>query len=170
MFKTNSFGGWIVPAETEIPSETEIPRYSEIGDACTIGYGCTIGDASTIGDVCTIGDDCKIGNYCENGNHCKIGDDCKIGSGCKIGNDCTIGNGCTIGDDCTWLGVKIKSWLTLANVDGSGRQIKVVKSVKGEIRIEAGCFLGTLDEFIAKATQEGKLRYVSIVNAIAEHV
>ena len=158
MFKTNNLGGWIIPADTEIAAGTEIPRYSEIGDGCTIGYRCTIGDDCTIGDGCTIGDDCTIG------------DGCTIGYGCTIGDDCTIGNDCTIGDGCTWLGVKVKSWLTLANVDGSNRQIKIVRSDGGEIKIEAGCFTGTLDDFIAKAKSEGKLRYVAIIGAIAEHV
>ena len=81
-----------------------------------------------------------------------------------------IGDACKIGDGCTWLGVKVKSWLTLANVDGSNRQIKVVRSDEDEIKIEAGCFVGTLDEFIAKAKSEGKLRYVAVISAIAEHV
>jgi hypothetical protein len=58
----------------------------------------------------------------------------------------------------------------LANVDGSNRQIKIVRSDEGEIKIEAGCFIGTLDEFIAKAKSEGKLRYVAVISAIAEHV
>ena len=140
MFKTNNLGGWIIPAGTEIAAETEIPRYSEIGNDCTIGDYCTIGNGCTIGDYCT------------------------------IGNGCTIGNRCTIGDGCTWLGLKVKSWLTLANVDGSNRQIKIVKSIEDKIKIEAGCYTGTLDDFLAKAKSEGKLRYVSVISAIAEHV
>ena len=47
---------------------------------------------------------------------------------------------------------------------------KIVRGGEGEIKIEAGCFVGTLDDFLAKAKSEGKIRYVSIVNAIAEHV
>ena len=152
MFNTNNLGGWIIPAGTEIAAETGIPSYSEIGNCCTIGDGCKIGNRCSIGDCCTIGNDCTIG-------------DC-----CKIGNRCTIGYGCEIGYGCTWLGVKVKSWLTLANVDGSNRQIKIVRSDEGEIKIEAGCFIGTLDEFIAKAKSEGKLRYVAVISAIAEHV
>lgn len=94
----------------------------------------------------------------------------EIGHNCTIGDDCTIGNGCKIGDYCTWLEVKVKSWLTLANVDGSNRQIKAVRSYEGEIKIEAGCFIGNLDEFFAKAKSEGKLRYVAVIGAIAKHV
>ena len=140
MFNTNNLGGWIIPAGTEIAAETGILSYSEIGDGCTIGDRCTIGH------------------------------NCTIGRNCTIGNDCTIGNYCKIGYGCTWLGVKVKSWLTLANVDGSNRQIKVVRSDEDEIKIEAGCFVGTLDEFIDKAKSEGKFRYVAVISAIAEHV
>ena len=103
-------------------------------------------------------------------SYSEIGDGCTIGDRCTIGNDCTIGNYCKIGYGCTWLGVKVKSWLTLANVDGSNRQIKVVRSDEDEIKIEAGCFVGTLDEFIDKAKSEGKFRYVAVISAIAEHV
>ena len=88
----------------------------------------------------------------------------------EIGNRCTIGDCCKIGYGCTWLGVKVKSWLTLANVDGTGRQIKVIRGGENEVKIEAGCFIGNLDEFIAKAKSEGKLRYVAVIGAIAEHV
>ena len=102
--------------------------------------------------------------------HCTSTLDTVIGDGCKIGDDCTIGYDCKIGYGCTWLGVKVKSWLTLANVDGSNRQIKIVRSDEGEIKIEAGCFIGNLDEFIAKSKSEGKLRCVAVIGAIAEHV
>ena len=45
--------------------------------------------------------------------------------------------------------------------------MKVVKYASG-IKIEAGCFIGTLEEFTAKAESEGKLRYVAVIKAIAE--
>ena len=80
-----------------------------------------------------------------------IGNGCTIGDGCTIGNYCTIGDGCTIGNGCTWLGVQVSKWLTLANVDGSGRQLKVVVAVDGSVKVEAGCFVGTADEFCKKA-------------------
>ena len=36
------------------------------------------------------------------------------------------------------------------------------------IKIEAGCFGGSLDEFCEKAGREGKTRYVRVVRAAAE--
>ena len=85
-----------------------------------------------------------------------------------IGNGCTIGDGCTIGNGCTWLGVQVSKWLTLANVDGSGRQLKVVVAVDGSVKVEAGCFVGTADEFCKKAAAEGKGTYVSVVRAVVQ--
>ena len=88
----------------------------------------------------------------------------------EIGNGCTLGDGCKLGENTRWLNTTVKSWLTLANVDGSGRQIKIVRGTDNQIKIETGCFLGTLEEFLAKAKGENKLRYVSIIGAIAEHI
>ena len=85
-----------------------------------------------------------------------------------IGNDGTIGNRCIIGYGCTWLGVQVYKWLTLANVDGSGRQLKVVVAVDGSVKVEAGCFVGTADEFCKKAAAEGKGTYVAVVRAVVQ--
>jgi hypothetical protein len=57
--------------------------------------------------------------------------------------------------------------MTAANIDGSGRQIKLIRHTDG-IMIEAGCFVGTLGEFVERANNEGKTRYASIITAIAE--
>ena len=56
--------------------------------------------------------------------------------------------------------------MNMSNVDGSGRKILIIVH-KGGIKIEAGCFDGTLDEFCAKAEVEGKTRYVKVVKAAA---
>jgi hypothetical protein len=55
----------------------------------------------------------------------------------------------------------------MSNVDGSGRKINVIVHTEG-IKIEAGCFGGTLDEFCEKAVSEGKTRYARVVRAAAE--
>ena len=137
-YETNELGGWIVPDGTTLPPGTVVPSYSYIGNDGTIGHGCTIGNG------------------------------CRIGYGCSIGNDGTIGNRCIIGYGCTWLGVQVYKWLTLANVDGSGRQLKVVVAVDGSVKVEAGCFVGTADEFCKKAAAEGKGTYVAVVRAVVQ--
>ena len=147
-FETNSHGGWVVPANTAMPDGTEIPAWSDLGESCVLGAGCKIGD------------DCKIGAGC------RLGAGCKFGAYCRLGNDCRLGESCTLGANTQWLGVTVESWLTLANVDGSGRPVKIIKHAEG-VRVEAGCFQGTLEEFCIQAASEGKDRYVRVISAVA---
>jgi hypothetical protein len=58
--------------------------------------------------------------------------------------------------------------INISNVDdGLGREINISVH-NGEIKIEAGCFSGTLDEFCEKAESENKKRYSRVVRAAAE--
>lgn len=148
-FETNSNGGWIVPARTTLPASSVIPAYSEFGAGCKFGTFCMFGYS------------CKFGNCCEFGDCCEFSNCCELGSGCKLGNDCELGN------DCVWLGVTVDYWLTMSNVDGSGRQIKVVKH-GASFKIEAGCFIGSAEEFIAKAKAEGRHTYAAVIKAVVE--
>ena len=95
-----------------------------------------------------------------------LGESCVLGAGCTLGHSCKIGHGCELGANTQWMGVTVESWLTLANVDGSGRQIKIVKHAEG-VRVEAGCFQGTLEDFCTQAASEGKDRYVRVISAVA---
>ena len=56
-------------------------------------------------------------------------------------------------------------WLLLANVDGSGRQVKLIQHVDG-FKLEAGCFTGSDVEFVDKAQREDKFVYVEVVKAV----
>ena len=107
-----------------------------------------------------------IPSYSEIGALCNFGDDCKFGNYCNFGVGCKFGASTTIVPDCTLLNGLCQSFLTLANVDGSGRSILLVKHADG-VKVQAGCFVGTLDEFIAKSKAEGKERYVAVVSAVA---
>ena len=108
----------------------------------------------------------SIPAWSEIGAYCTLGDGCVLGAGCTLGNGCTLGHGCELRANTQWLGVTVESWLTLANVDGSGRQIKIVKHAEG-VRVEAGCFRGTLEDFCTQAASEGKDRYVRVISAVA---
>jgi hypothetical protein len=61
--------------------------------------------------------------------------------------------------------VAVESFLQLDNVDGSGRKILIIKHSDG-VLIRAGCFLGTAEEFLERAEQEGKSRYVAVIKAV----
>ena len=56
-------------------------------------------------------------------------------------------------------------WLSLANVDGTGRYVLVVRHADG-VLIRAGCFLGDLGKFVAMASAEGKHIYVAVLTGV----
>jgi hypothetical protein len=58
----------------------------------------------------------------------------------------------------------------MANVDGSGRQILIIAPVEGPPIIRAGCFRGTVEDFAARATAEGKDIYARIVPLVANNL
>jgi len=64
-------------------------------------------------------------------------------------------------------GVKVLAFLNMSNIDGTGRKILIIIHTKG-IKIEAGCFGGTLDDFCTKALSENKKRYARVVRAASE--
>src|SRR3990167_2774160 len=89
----------------------------------------------------------------------------ELGNECKLGNGCMLGYRCTLGVECVLEGVTCLQFLTMANVDSTGRQILIIKHAEG-VRIRAGCFIGTGAEFLVKAASEGKTKYVAIVGAV----
>lgn len=135
-FERNKEGGWIIPANTVVPSNTVVPQNSKIGNGCNFGLGCIFQSG------------------------CNFGNDCSFEYGCEFENFIVLGQNCSI------CGVIVQKWLTVSNVDGSGRQVKIIRHAEG-ILIEAGCFVGTLDEFVAKAIAENKMQYVKIISLIA---
>ena len=61
----------------------------------------------------------------------------------------------------------VDNFCTLANIDGFGGQVRIIFHSTG-VTIEAGCFIGTADEFIAKAAAEGNKRSVRVIKAVIE--
>lgn len=134
---------------------------NKLGDFNKLGYGNTLGDCNVLG-TCT-----KLGNFNT------LGDNNTLGDGNKLGNDNTLGK-CNIlgshfkfGFRLKMEGVEVINLMTMANIDGSGRQIQIIVHTKG-LLIRAGCFVGTLDAFCAKAESENKTRYSKVVRAAAE--
>ncbi|EIC13636.1 hypothetical protein QG083_10760 [Kingella kingae] len=106
-------------------------------------------------------------------NNHNFGDNNTLGGWQIIGADNTFGD-CNIlgssfkfGKRLKMEGVEVINFMTMPNVDGSGRQIQIIVHTKG-LLIRAGCFVGTLDEFCAKAESEYKTRYSKVVRAVAE--
>ena len=125
------------------------------------GDGNTLGDGNTFGDYNTLGDDNTLGH----GN--TLGDDNTLGDGNTLGHGNTFGDRLRFGKRLKLSDCKVLALMCMSNVDGSGRKINVIVHTAG-IKIEAGCFGGTLDEFCEKAASEGKTRYARVVRAAAE--
>ena len=84
-------------------------------------------------------------------------------------NNAEFGDGSKFGDGCVYHGFVFERFMLSANIDGSGRQIKIFSAGK-VVMIEAGCFWGTAKEFCNKAKNEGKDIYVNVVDAIAKAI
>ncbi len=153
--------------------DNKFGNYNTLGDDNTLGDWNTLGDDNTLGDWNTLGDDNKFGNYNTLGKHNTLGDDNTLGNHNTLGDDNTLGEGNKLGDELRFgkrlklSGCKVLALLCMSNVDGSGRKINVIVHTEG-IKIEAGCFGGTLYEFCKKAESEGKTRYARVVRAAAE--
>ena len=128
-----------------------VPPWAALPDGVVVPPCSEIGNCVKIGDHATIGDEATIGNYV------KIGNCVKIGAFVKICRECVI------------EGVKVKRILTLGNVDGSGRQVLLIWHAGG-VLVRAGCFRGTVGEFVARAASEGKHIYAAVIPAVVAAV
>ena len=111
----------------------------------------------------------KFGNGTTFGNGTIFGNYTTFGNGTIFGNNTKFGDGTTFGRNIEWNKTITNHIYKLANIDGSGRQVLIAKCNKNElIRIEAGCFKGTSEEFINRANHENKLMYVQLVGAFCD--
>jgi carbonic anhydrase/acetyltransferase-like protein (isoleucine patch superfamily) len=136
-------------------------NYTTLGKYTTLGNYTTLGDDATLGNWVTLGDESTLGNNVTLGDYATLGDDAVIGRNPRIGAEVKFGKRTTI------EGVKLVKHMTMANVDGSGRQIQIYIHTEG-ILVRAGCFCGSLEEFCTKALSEGKLLYTRVVRSAVE--
>ena len=101
----------------------------------------------------------------------KIPDFSEIGNGNTFGKWNTFGNGNTFGDGTTfgnWTKIERvpnAKLMCISNADGSGRQVQIITNGVDTI-IRAGCFSGTVDEFVARAVAENKPIYAAAIPAL----
>lgn len=95
-----------------------------------------------------------------------VGEGAVIGEGARIGEDAVIGEGAEIGD-----GAEIKSiydYLTVGGIGSRQGMTTFYRCKDGLIRVNCGCFNGTLDEFEAavRETHAGNDREKAYMAAI----
>lgn len=101
------------------------------------------------------------------GEGTKFGNGTKFGDWTTFGNKTSFGSGTKFGKDTTYSEFPCRKIATMSNIDGTGRQIVCVIG-EDLCMIEAGCFWGTLKEFVAKARSEDKLLYASCVSSFCK--
>ena len=158
----NKLGNWnTLGDDSTLGNCNTLGGRNTLGNYNKLGDGNTLGDRNKLGDGNTLGDDNKLGDYNTLGDCNTLGDDNTFGNGNTLGDELRFGKRLKISD------CKVLALLCMSNVDGSGRKINVIVHTEG-IKIEAGCFGCTLDEFCDKAASEGKTRYARVVRAAAE--
>lgn len=173
-------------------------RENKFGNHTKLGVSCTVAELTTFGNFCSFGAGCTLGYNSQVGISAKFMPDCKIGPnsaidrlavfgfGCGFGlnvsigayshfkQDCHFSELCEIGasaelpDKFFLRGTEVSRMFSLANVDGSGRNVIIARTIDNKLVISAGCFFGTVDKFCEKAEGEGKLVYSAVVRAAAE--
>ena len=114
----------------------------------------------------SIGSGSRLGNGCYIGAHSVLYRGVTVGHGCTLGEDTTISEGFKHGERLVMEGVEVIAVMCMSNVDGSGRMITIIVH-HGGIRIRAGCFVGSLQEFCKRAVSDGKPVYAATVKAAA---
>ena len=158
----NKWGNWIkLGNHNKLGDGNKWGNYNKLGNWNKIGSHNKLGDCNTLGKYNTLGDCNTLGKYNTLGDGNTLGDDNTIGAGNTLGDKLRFGKRLKLS------GCKVLALLCMSNVDGSGRKINVIVHTEG-IKIEAGCFGGTLYEFCEQAAREGKTRYARVVRAAAE--
>lgn len=154
-------------------SDCKFADNPHIGKECYFSAYCVFGDSATIGTKCIFGVGCKFGDFAVFGSLCQFKTSCKFGSGSMF-EDAEFSGRTEFGSNTrltnsTMCNVKIDYFLTLANVDGSQRNIVMIRS-GNTVYVSAGCFFGTVDEFCKKATVEHKQMYVYVIKGVAQSI
>ena len=186
----------VIAEESEVPDYSEFGKFCTFGSGCEFGccckfafgckfgnhcvfrYGCAFG-SGTFGYSCHFGRECTFASCCDFSSSCVFETDCTFdrcctfAKYCKLARGCTLDKGCEFGAcinlvGCTVLDLVVKRFMTLANVDGSGCQVLIVLGECGNIKVETGCFQGTVKELCSRAKSEGKLVYVAVITAAAK--
>lgn len=109
---------------------------------------CPNGDYSEIkffGERCSFSERCSFGEYCSFGKRCSFSEWCSFGERCSFGYRCFFEN----------VGVAKAGYPFAAYIGAGSRQGSKTYffNLEAGIYVRCGCFLGTLDEFIAKVEE-----------------
>ena len=163
-FNNAEFGDY-----SEFDDRSEFGAESEFGYRSEFGAWSKFGDRSEFGAESEFGAYSKFGAGSEFGAYSKFGAESEFGAYSKFGAGSEFGAYSKFGAGCSYRGFVFERYMSSANIDGSGRQIKIFSAGKA-VMVEAGCFWGTAKEFCNRAKNEGKDTYSNVVGAIAKAI
>lgn len=99
----------------------------------------------------------RVGGYivCPSGDYTAIKDFpnfCSFGAGCSFGNVCSFGERCIFGSGCSYENTRVKNgkYFACDRIGSEKRKTYFFMDENGKMFVRAGCFFGTLTEFIAR--------------------
>ena len=153
--KKGERGGWI---EKEVNLDAKV-----YGDAWVYGNAKVYGDAEVCGDAKVYGDAEVYGNAKVYGDAWVYGDAEVCGNADVYGNAKVCGNADVYGDAAVCGNAKI---LVLGKLGNSRRFITATWSKDNCVKVRAGCFFGTIDDFQKAVTEkygDGESDYMLII-------
>lgn len=128
---------------------TAIKRFP---NACSFGEVCSFGGWCSFGEMCSFGRWCSFGEKCIFGEWCSFGERCSFGDTCIFGKVCSFGGWCIFGERCSHEGLTNSHYFACDRIGSERRKTYFFKADEGMF-VRAGCFFGTLDEFVARVKE-----------------
>ena len=146
------------------------------GNACVSGNTCISGNARVYGNAEVYGNACVSGNARVYGNACVYGN-AKVSVNAEVyGNSRVCGNACVSGNALVSGNAKVSGNADYTTISGFGTRFRTTTFFKcsdKKIRVNCGCFYGTIDEFREQVnkTRTGKIakEYLLIADLMEEH-
>lgn len=122
---------------------------------------CPTGDYTNIKEFpswCSFGESCSFGNRCSFGDGCSFGERCRFGNRCSFDDRCSFGEQCEFGELCNFENNRVKNgrYFACDRIGSEKRKTYFFADENNEMFVRAGCFFGTMDEFIDRVKKVHK--------------
>lgn len=127
----------------------KFPEKCIFGSVCSFGEGCIFGARCSFGARCIFGEGCIFGAWCI------FGEVCRFGAWCRFGEWCSFGEVCSFGERCSYENTRVKNgkYFACDRIGSEKRKTYFFMDETEKMFVRAGCFFGTLTEFIARVKE-----------------
>lgn len=165
--KFERVGGYIVCPSGDYTAIKDFLNFCSFGERCIFGERCSFGAGCIFGAGCRFGARCIFGKRCIFAAACIFGELCSFGAGCSFaawcsfGERCSFGAGCRFGERCSFAAwcsfennrIKNGKYFACDRIGSEKRKTYFFIDETGKMFVRAGCFFGTLTEFIARVKE-----------------